>query len=239
MIDRNARDKMVEAIEAYMDEKIGAFEFDERIMNISCGNCKDIAVRRSVDILWYLYDDLTDHKIVANKECWNLLHRILLLLKSDVEMNVSRQVTWSVTQIVALLCLLAIPVTACVFQGGWPYPVCWACAGVFSFVIFRHRDQIETDMTKEYKEHYDSFPFQSWLEIFQAAKSVPGFHKKKLTREICKRKIRSSFFSRFMNITIPGFVCFPFVAVAWFAITPLVLVYQLFPVCNLQYNIKL
>jgi len=239
MIDRNARDKMVEAIEAYMDEKIEAFEFDDQIMDISW-DCKDIAVQRSVEILWYFYDDLVDHKVTATKESWNLFHRILLLLKSDADISVSRQVIWSVTQIIALICLLVIPVAAVCSGSTWPYPVCWFCAGVLSYAMSRYRGKIDTDFAKEYKEHYDSYPFQTWWEIFQAAKSVSGFHKKKLPQEILVRKIRAreGFLTKVTNMLLLVFCWIPLIAIGWIVVSPIILVAQIFPVRNVHYKIE-
>ena len=240
MIDRNARDKMIEAIEAYMDEKIGAFEFDDQIMEISCG-CKDVAVQRSVNVLWFFYDDLVDHKITATKESWNLFHRILLLMKSDADMCVSRQVIWSITQVIALICLLAIPIAAVCSGGTWPYPLCWFCAGVLSYAMSRYRGKIGIDFAREYKEHYDSYPFQTWWEIFQAAKSVPNFHKKKLRQEIFARKIRTRGSSVLINIAsfLPlVFLWIPLIAIGWIIISPMILLAQIFPVRNIYYKIE-
>ena len=40
-----------------------------------------------VDALWCHYDDCTDHKVVLSKPAWDYFHRLMLLVKSDAEVQ--------------------------------------------------------------------------------------------------------------------------------------------------------
>lgn len=71
MIDRPARAKLVTAIEDYLDERIGAFVFDERLFEVA-PHSPDQTVRFVRNELWFLYDDCTDHLVVASppQDAW-------------------------------------------------------------------------------------------------------------------------------------------------------------------------
>ena len=77
MIDRLSRNKIIDAIKKYMGEEISAFEFDDLLWEI---NTEDKTAQEIISLLWYYYDDCKDHKVVANKETWDLFNRLLLLL---------------------------------------------------------------------------------------------------------------------------------------------------------------
>ncbi len=84
MIDRIARNQLITAIELYMNETLTAFQFDSEMTNI---NTKDATVNWAIHDLWYIYDDVTDHYIIADAELWNNLNRMVLYLKSDCEIS--------------------------------------------------------------------------------------------------------------------------------------------------------
>lgn len=82
MIDRTARNQLISTIELYMNETLSAFQFDDGMGKI---NTKDATVNWVIHELWYFYDDVTDHYIIADAKLWNSLHRLILYLKSDCE----------------------------------------------------------------------------------------------------------------------------------------------------------
>ena len=89
MIDRKARIQMIEAIRSFMDEKIGADEFDEALCQAN-DNTSDKTVQTIAREMWFFYDDLKDHKIVACKQTWDYFNRLLLLLESNGEVETAK-----------------------------------------------------------------------------------------------------------------------------------------------------
>ena len=75
MIHGAARRQMAAVIRSYMNEEITAFELHGALDEIPV-QTKDRAVEQVFYCLWYHYDDLKDHEIVAPKEVWGYFHRI-------------------------------------------------------------------------------------------------------------------------------------------------------------------
>ena len=98
MIDRSARDQVISAFEAYLDDQITAFEFDERLQEIESG---DRTVNEVIRAAWFHYDDCTDHKVHLSKPEWDYFQRLLLILASDAELSWSHSSRWSGDHLVA------------------------------------------------------------------------------------------------------------------------------------------
>ena len=86
MVDREARNKLAEAIRHLVTGLKDNFEFDTLVWSI---RTKDVGVTRIRQEMWYLYDDIRRHKL---KYEWSLyerqkeiITRSILFLKSDVE----------------------------------------------------------------------------------------------------------------------------------------------------------
>jgi len=226
MIDRDARDKMVAVIESYMNDEIMAFAFDDALNNIET---KDEAVKEARAILWFFYDDLKDHKIVANKEQWNLLCRFILFLRSDAELEIKRKYQCTEIQAIALCLIILISLLAWTVGASWILLLAWVGAGIFTWEVDRRflaplREQWNGCST----DNIEVFPFDSVPNIFRAAKSVPNFHKHRFPQELAKRRIRNTWLE--MNIHIPRPILLPFVFVGWIIALPCVLLMQLCPV---------
>jgi hypothetical protein len=113
-IDRAARTRMAEAIRRFLDEQISAFDFDEVVQEYQ--NSPDTAVRLTAQAVWYHYDDCVDHKASLSKPGWDYFQRLLLLLASESQVEVTRVRRWCWTQPVALACLAWLG--WCVWQFG-------------------------------------------------------------------------------------------------------------------------
>ena len=59
------RDALAEAINRYLGDTIAAFALDEAVSEIGA-RTKDGTVKQVVAMLWYHYDDVDDHKVVAS-----------------------------------------------------------------------------------------------------------------------------------------------------------------------------
>jgi len=104
MVDREARNRMIEALESYMDEHIRALEFDDALVAIEASTSDETVKLLRWD-LWSVYDDLEDHKVIASKEEWDALNRVRLFLESDAEIEMERRWTWrQAAAITGLLC---------------------------------------------------------------------------------------------------------------------------------------
>jgi len=56
------------------------------------------------DVLWFHYDDLKDHKVIAAKAEWDYFNRLLLLLESDAELEeIKSGHKWHACQAIAVL----------------------------------------------------------------------------------------------------------------------------------------
>jgi len=228
MIDRDARDKMVAAIESYMNDEIKAFAFDDALNDIET---KDEAVKEARNILWCFYDDMKDHKIVANKEQWDLMCRFILFLRSDADLEIKRKYQRTKIQAVALCLIIFISLLAWTVGASWLLLLTWVGAGIFTWEIDRRflaplREQWSSCSTG----NIEVFPFDSVSNIFRAAKSVPDFHKRRFPPKLAQRRIYNAWLER-ISIHIPPLILLPFVFVGWTVALPFVLLIQLCPVC--------
>jgi len=227
MIDRATRDETVAAIEAYMNDEITAFAFADTTHRIATGT-KDEAVGEAVETLWYFYDDITNHKIVANKEEWNLMQRFILFLQSDAELATKCERQWSVTQIVALCLIAFIVLFAWIFGESWILFITWIGAGALTWEIDR---RFRAPLRAGRLIDVITFPFDSSLDIIRAARTVSNFHKRRFPQELAKRRIRNGWLGRLgdAQIHIPRPILLPFAFIGWTIILPCVLFWQLFP----------
>ncbi len=86
MIDREARNKLAEAIRHFVAGLKDNFEFDNFVWSI---RTKDAGVSRIRQEMWYVYDDIRRHKLkgewALSKKQKETISRFILFLKSDVE----------------------------------------------------------------------------------------------------------------------------------------------------------
>lgn len=136
MIDRKARDAMSDAIQAWMDGRIGSFKFDDTICDIA-SKTEDRSVRAVRAALWSFYSDTEDHKIRATKQQWDLLNRIRLILASDVETDwYAAGRRWDFYKTLSALCLAGLVSVVLLAGFGKLLIVCWALSGFLVLTIF-------------------------------------------------------------------------------------------------------
>ncbi len=86
MIDREARNKLAEAIRHFVAGLKDNFEFDNFVWSI---RTKDAGVARVRQEMWYVYDDIRRHKLkgelALSEKQKETISRFILFLKSDVE----------------------------------------------------------------------------------------------------------------------------------------------------------
>ena len=107
MFSRYDRDRLVEVIIRYLNEELTAFKLDEALSEIGV-RTKDETVKQVVNLFWYHYDDVEDHKVVASKEEWDYFQRLLLILKSDAKIvQETGKRKWTLRQVVVTACRYA------------------------------------------------------------------------------------------------------------------------------------
>ena len=186
MIDREARKHMATAIRSFLDDQIKAFEFSDTLASIA-DQTDDSTVRWARCTLWPFYDDVKDHKIVATKPLWDFIHRLVLVLESDGEIEMVETCRRSPRRIVAA-CALAVFLTLAVnVSSGLQFLVLCAGFGIVSLVLSVWKSKTEPgpsslDLALD--------PFSSITELLNVRRGVPGFIKMPYPKHLTKRKIR-------------------------------------------------
>ncbi len=213
MVDREARDKLADLIESYLDERITSFEFADAQVEIT-SKTKDRTVSHVAWALWHFYDDLEDHTVDVPKEVWDYIQRLLLLLRSDAEIRKQRRI-WSWRQAIAAVTLIGFLAVAIPMGFGKHLFVVAIPFGLISVAIsdeFRKpKDEDEETITLA--------PFASITEVLCVRRTVPGFRKRRYPPEFKSKRKRSRFVVPAMwVVTIP-----------WLMLSPVVLALQLLP----------
>lgn len=213
MIDRPARDRLVHAIEDYLDERTTAFAFDEAIFGIA-GESEDETVDAVAHLLWTTYDDCTDHPIVADKPTWDWLQRLIVLLKSDEHLVVTKTTHWSLRQLAAML--------TCGFLAGaywwadWSYPLLLMVAVPVSLLLAWNAQPPDKSPTPR---DIALLPFTSVAHLRKARRET-SHTKRRFPRALTVRRIRSEFFGQVLTVVH---------YLSWIGLAPLVLLTQTFP----------
>jgi hypothetical protein len=215
MVDRPSREQMIEAIQSYMDEMILSDQLDNMIGEITAGT-QDATVKTVGLAVWGLYDDLQDHLVVASKEQWDYLNRLLLLLRSDAEATVVRERFRlmhgaPLLAVGAYLCLIAS--TRFSIEGilGWAVPF-----GLVSmaFAWLRRRWAVK------HAQKPPTTPFPTLSCLLAVRRSVEHFERKHYPRALAGRRLRSRVNEALLwTMWIPG----------WLIFSPIVLLAQALP----------
>jgi hypothetical protein len=207
MIDRQTRQDLVRVIRAYLDEEITAFRLDDASQELG-SRTDDATVHEVVILMWYHYDDLTDHKIVASKEEWDFFHRILLLLESDaeirypkVEPEIAKARRWSLRQPVAVCAIAAFMSAA--FRVGWQHVILLSFPfGVVSMLLALWKSKTLCPPSREEEMALSReralVPFESVSDLLAVRRQVPDFSKKPYPASLPTRRIRDPIVDKIM-----------------------------------------
>ncbi len=224
MIDHLARKKMAEAIRSYLDERIAAFEFDEALEDIRTAT-DDVTVQKLAVWLWFFYDDFEDHKIVATKEQWDFLHRVLLLLESNGEPELtfehSKKRRWSVRQLIAVCALAVFALGALGLDRREYYVILSIPFGILCVLLYLWNLRASPEPRSMESA---LIPFSSITEIVAARRKAPLFSKKPYPSHLKSRTIWHPLFDTLTCLlTIALCLAFP----------PVVLLFQALPDTNI------
>lgn len=86
MVDRKARDQLMDVIGRLVAGRIDNFDFDEVVESVQTDDMGVVEIRKA---MWYVYDDLCRHKLTKK---WalsdaqkNIVERFILFLRSNIE----------------------------------------------------------------------------------------------------------------------------------------------------------
>ena len=218
MTDRLARDQTSKAIRAYMNEGITTFQFDEALFEASTGT-NDKTVKNARKVLWFFYDDCTDHKIVATKEVWDYFNRLLLLLESDGELETIRSWwKWHPLQGVAALFFLAfagIAVNVGFGQHLFAYALPFGPPSML--IAWLHARRLRQTISTS-----DSAltPFPSVSSLLAARRRANGFMRRRCPKAVAVRTIRDPIIDKLMWVAR---------SIAWCMFSPVALFFQMLP----------
>jgi len=220
MIDQAARKEMADTIRSYLNDEIKAFEFHDALDEIRA-QTKDRTVKDIVYCLWYHYDDLKNHKIVASKEVWDYFHRLLLVLESDSEMETSISRKWSFRQPIAACALTAFVVLAWSLGWGLHLLVGYIALGIASMLLAYARSKASPKLNAA---EIASTPFSGTSQVLAARRRVPHFVKWRYPTHLSKRTIRHWILEA--DLPLLGKVVY---GVLWVMFAPVVLLFQATP----------
>ncbi len=197
MVDRAARNQAAEAIEAYLDDRITAFDLDERL----AADTEDALIAEVADLAWCHYDDCKDHQVVMTSHQWNLFQRLLLLLKSDAEINAGRDLLrprkWEWDHQLAcaafiIYCLLAVLVG----WNGWLLVLGLPFAAVAWFIDHYRKRTAPVLSAAE----GSLFPFATLSELRRVRAGITGFSKRRYRQELGDRRVRGELMMSFYDV---------------------------------------
>lgn len=190
MISDQDRQKLIEAIEAYVSERVKSFEFDDMLDPLR--DSKDATVRKIAFDCWYYYDDIVDHKIHGPAEVWDIFQRYLLVLRAGLDTQAEHRYRWGLVE----ACAASL---VGVFIATFIIALCWgAWGGVFVLWILLGIASIPIGICKERVVRSEiggseAFPpFSSEAEMRHAMATYPEFTMAPCPEHIDRRKLRSA-----------------------------------------------
>lgn len=224
-VDRKSRDRLVDAIHGYLSERTTAFEFDEEIREIR-GASDDPTVAHVASALWYHYDDCKDHTVVLSKEEWDYFHRLILLLKSNAHIEITKRKRWSFTQLGAAISLVLYGLCLLWLDIGYHLLAVGVVFGTISILLSYCRRRSIPQLSQHQRV---LIPFSSASEMLTVRRSQGGFVKHKYPHHLKSKRIRTRFMDTVLAIQSHA---------VWLVFAPLVLFFQLFPVTETQTRVK-
>jgi hypothetical protein len=209
---------MIQAVRSFMDEEITSDQFDGVLAEIG-DTASDESVRTLRRALWGCYDDLKDHLIVADKQRWDFLNRVLLLLASDseIEFETTWATWWHARQVIAAVAVASYAFLAARsrFAGEdlvlLAFPFCLVSMALAWSNKWRHSTQ---------KREAAVEPFPSVRTLSSVRRSVKSFVRRRYPKELAGRRVRDRVTSALLWL--------PLVPV-WVMFAPIALLVQALP----------
>lgn len=189
MVDSAVRAEICEAIDDYLNDRLSDDAFDERLMEIS--TTEDAAARIIIGLLYGAHGD-TDKLVSLDKQSWDTIQRLKLLLQSGCDLRSEQRRVWHLSQPIAAITLIIVLVAIVAFCSVdlklWPIPT--LVAGVVSVALSKWRDRIKS--AAKTPDPWRAWPFSSPRSIARALSRVNDFRKQRYRQELIERGIRAS-----------------------------------------------
>jgi hypothetical protein len=216
IVDRDSRERLIVAINAYLDEQTTNFEFDEQIHQIA-QRTQDRTVDHAVNWLWFFYDDCKQHNAMFTKSEWDYIQRLVLMLRSNACLETTRQRRWSFQQVLAAIGLAAF--LWCAWHIGWGMQLFVLALpfGALSIMLAgwnNRNDRAQSPWA------WALYPFASFAEMRSVFESVPDFRKRRFPRHRTVQPIRGPLAN--FGIHLNAYA-------TWLMFSPIVLVVQALP----------
>lgn len=179
MIDRAARDKVLKLLTSYMDGKKKMQNLDFAVFDLE-QTSDDELIALAGQIIWRCIEHGDSQKrFEGDRELWNLLCRLKLLLAGNVDLKARKVKRRHALQPVALLSLLVLfPLMLYVGtlqNGAWFWCYMLLCGLWTAFLSRKHDLLLERFNREEIRPA--RVPFNSFGEILAIRRSVPSFRK--------------------------------------------------------------
>ncbi len=176
-----SRQSLARLIRSYLAGEITAFRFDESLQAFRATS--DPVMREVSHLLWYFYDDLTDHHVRLGKPEWNLHQRLLLALESDCRVETDVERVWSFRQLVAIASLAIFTWVAYITGWGDHLPLVAIPFGLVALALhsIRPEGKSQNDPIQPIV-----WPFASFADLARAYDSS-NFRKTRYPSEVERR----------------------------------------------------
>lgn len=191
MIDRTARDRVIAAIEAFQSREIRSDAFFSQLVD-NCDHTNDSTIDLIKSDLSLLCDDFRDNELDLDKEGWDYVERLRLLLASDAEFAwLSEKSTGSLmcARLVAMVSVIAYAISLGVF--GWNAWLLLAHAPLAMLVcLIAYLRKRERSQRRPLDVLID--PFQSWSQLRRTRELASGFRKRRHHEQATQHSRRRS-----------------------------------------------
>jgi len=219
MIDRQARDKVLQILSSYMEGSTTMNDIDLQVFELD-QETNDELIAFAGSTIWRCTEHGGQKTFEGNREVWNLLCRLKLLLASNVEAKVRTAKRCHPIQPVALFSLFVLfPLLICIgsLQIGIFFWLYMFLCGLWTWYLeVRHNRILERFHREEIRPHLE--PFNSFAELLAIRRSVPDFRKLPYPAGVPERSIDQEeplgYFSRFCESVFFVFLHF----VLWFGL---------------------
>ena len=183
MIDRDARNRLLQGIDDYMDEKMTPDEFDALLHDEIAPLTKDGIIKEVEILLFESYEDIGTNRLQSECAYWKFFNRIRLLLTSDAECRYeSAQQRLSPYKWIGRLSFLAfamLTVVSLCLQSLITFLTCgialYFVCGVAIFIsLFFGKWQEQKPSIL-----YAQYPFELFADLLALRRSVPDFVSKR------------------------------------------------------------
>lgn len=189
MVIREDRIGLIQCINEYLDEKIKAFEFDDKLVDFI--HSKDSTISCIASNMWYYYDDLEDHFICADKDTWDYFQRLILILSSGMEIEAKTKIEYrELYRPTNILATLSLAVHGYLFFTRNEFKFLWHIIMWFisHFILLEQSSDSGTGEISQQRP--DCYPFGNIAQIRKAVRQAGDFKKKLYPRKIEGRRIR-------------------------------------------------